>query len=205
MKSNVIFVTVLAATLTASLMSTPSFADRDGDRSTRDRDGDHDGDRSTRDRGGDRDTGRSTQTKLKARLFSTVQAGARGEVKLESKTSKQEFGAEVKLPLPSLSLNIPDAAAASAASVTLTLANTAGVYATCDLDYKAERYSSTRKAEFKLDVASYRGAAPVSRYGNCVDANGVVVIPAVQAGDTVAVEADTFSGPFLTGTFALGR
>jgi len=201
MKSNVTFSTLLVALLSTSLMSTPSFADRDGDRDS-DRDGYSD---SRDDRDGDRSYGRSTKTKLKARLFSTVQAGARGEVELESKSTKQEFDAEVKLPLPSLSLNIPDVAAASAASVTLSLANAGGVYATCDLDYKVERYSSTRKAEFKVDLASYRGAAPVSRYGNCVDTNGALVIPAVQAADTVAIEVDTFSGPFLTGTFALGR
>ena len=183
MKSNVTYSTLLVALLSAGLVSTPSFADRDGGHGY----------------------GGPTKTKLKARLFSTVQTGARGEVELESKSTKQEFDGEVKLPLPSLSLNIPDAAAASAATVTLSLANAGGVYATCDLDYKVERYNSTRKAEFKVDVASYRGAAPVSRYGNCVDTNGVVVIPAVQTGDTVAVEVDTSSGPFLTGTFALGR
>lgn len=32
-----------------------------------------------------------------------------------------------------------------------------------------------------------------------------LLIPAVQVGDTVAIEVDTYSGPFLTGTFALGR
>ena len=94
MRSNVTFSTLLVALLSAALVSTPSFADRDGDRDgysdnhddrVGDRDNHNDGSSGDnhRDRVGDRSYGGSTKTKLKARLFSTVQAGARGEVELK--------------------------------------------------------------------------------------------------------------------------
>jgi len=198
MKSNVPFAALLSAMLVAGFVSTPSFADRDGDRS-----GKSD---SNNDRGGrSSNRGYNNKTEIKARMYSSVQAGARGEVELKTTATQQKFSAEVKLPIPSLALNVPDATEASFASVTLDLIRGADVYATCDLDLKAERSSRySRKAEFKVELASYNGAAPIGRYGNCVDANGAVVIPAVQVGDTVAVAIDTY-GEFLNGTFVLGR
>lgn len=220
MKSNVPFAALLSALLVAGFVSTPTFADRDGDRDGySDSDNDHSGysdndnDRDSRssndrrDRSGDRsgNSGYNNKTEIKARMYSSVQAGARGEVELKTTATRQKFSAEVKLPIPSLALNIPDATEASFASVTLFLIRGVDTYATCDLDLKAERYSSySRKAEYKVELATYNGAAPIGRYGNCVDANGAVVIPAVQVGDTVAVDIDTY-GEFLNGTFVLGR
>ena len=198
MKSNVPFAALLSAMLVAGFVSTPSFADSDGDRSGQ---SDSNKDR----RGSSSDRGYNTKTEIKARMYSSVQAGARGEVELKTTATQQKFSAEVKLPIPSLALNVPDATEASFASVTLDLIRGADVYATCDLDLKAERSSRySRNAEFKVELASYNGAAPIGRYGNCVDANGAVVIPAVQVGDTVAVAIDTY-GEFLNGTFVLGR
>lgn len=188
MKSNVPFAALLSAMLVAGFVSTPTFADRDSDRGGR-----------------SNNRGYSNKTEIKARMYSSVQAGARGEVELKTTPTQQKFSAEVKLPIPSLALNIPDATEASFASVTVALIRGVDTYATCDLDLKAERSSRySRKAEYKVELASYNGAAPIGRYGNCVDANGAVVIPAVQVGDTVAVDIDTY-GEFLNGTFVLGR
>lgn len=180
--------TLLVSTLAAVFVCAPAFADRDG---------------GTR-QGGNSSV--SNQTKLKARLVGVTQVGAYGEAKLETKTTKQEFSAEVKLPLPSLSLNLADAAAASAASITVVLARGTDVYATCDLDLKVENSRrAAARSEFKVEMASYRGAAPVGRYGNCVDNSGAVVVPSVLLGDTIEVSIDTLDGPFLTGVFSSSR
>lgn len=213
MKSSVSFAALLSALLVAGFVSTPAFADRDGDRDGySDSDNDHRGysDSNYGNHGNDRgvrsdNSGYSNKTEIKARMFSSVQAGARGEVELKTTATQKKFSAEVKLPIPSLALNIPDAREASFASVTLALIRGVDTYATCDLDLKAERNSSySRKAEFKVELASYNGAAPIGRYGNCVDANGAVVIPAVKVGDTVAVSTDT-KVELLNGTFVLVR
>jgi len=193
-----------------ALVSGQAFADRDGE------DGDDDckgrnrarsvhSSRSSDDRncnssntGSSSNSGSSTRTKLKAYLNSTVQTGAYGKIEFETKTNSTKFEGEVKLRLPSAALGIADSAAAQSASVSLSLLRNGAEYASCDFDVKK---AYTTRAEYKTEVASYRGAAPVARYGDCVDTNGAIVVPAVQAGDAVEIFVDTYAtGPFITGT-----
>ena len=190
-----------------ALASGQAFADRDGDddcKAGRNRARSVHSSRSSDDRncngntGSSSNSGTSTRTKLKAYLNSTVQTGAYGKIEFETKTNSTKFEGEVKLRLPSTAIGIADSAAAQAASVSMSLLRNGAEYASCDFDVKK---AYTTRAEYKTEVASYRGAAPVARYGDCVDTNGAIVVPAVQAGDAVEIFVDTYAtGPFITGT-----
>lgn len=199
------------------LLSGQAFADRDGDNdndcrseryrvrsvhSSRSHDNDRDdhncSNTTTSNTSYNRYSGASTRNKLKAYLSSTVQPGAYGKIEFETKTNSTKFESEVKIQVPSSAIGIANSAAAQASSVSLSLLRGGAEFASCDLDVK-KAYPSL--AEYKSEVASYRGAAPVARYGDCVDANGAIVVPAVQAGDTVEIFVDTYAtGPFITGT-----
>lgn len=218
MRNRYIIVTVLLAGFT--LLSGQAFADRDGDDDRECRSGRNSVRSVHSSRSNDRDdhncsgTGSSssstgstsgsitpvvsTRSKLKAYLTSTVQTGAYGKIEFETKTNSTKFESEVKIRVPSTAIGIVDSASARAASVSLSLLRGGVEYASCDLDVKK---AYTTRAEYKSEVASYRGAAPVARYGDCVDANGAIVVPSVQAGDTVEIFVDTYAtGPFITGT-----
>jgi hypothetical protein len=210
MRNRYIIVSALLAGFT--LLSGQAFADRDGDndddcRSGRNRvrsvhssrnDDRDDHNCSGTSTGSSSNSGASTRTKLKAYLTSTLQTGAYGKIEFETKTNSTKFESEVKIRLPSTVIGVSDSAAAQAASVSLSLLRGGAEYASCDFDLKK---AYTTRAEYKSEVASYRGAAPVARYGDCVDANGAIAVPAVQAGDTVEIFVDTYpTGPFITGT-----
>jgi hypothetical protein len=214
MRNRYIIVSALLAGFT--LLSGQAFADRDGDNDDDCRSGRNRVRSVHSSRNDDRDdhncsgtstgsssssssnSGASTRTKLKAYLTSTLQTGAYGKIEFETKTNSTKFESEVKIRLPSTVIGVSDSAAAQAASVSLSLLRGGAEYASCDFDLKK---AYTTRAEYKSEVASYRGAAPVARYGDCVDANGAIAVPAVQAGDTVEIFVDTYpTGPFITGT-----
>lgn len=211
MRNRYIIVSALLAGFT--LLSGQAFADRDGDNdddcrsgrnrvrsvhSSRNDDRDDHNCSGTSTGSSSSNSGASTRTKLKAYLTSTLQTGAYGKIEFETKTNSTKFESEVKIRLPSTVIGVSDSAAAQAASVSLSLLRGGAEYASCDFDLKK---AYTTRAEYKSEVASYRGAAPVARYGDCVDANGAIAVPAVQAGDTVEIFVDTYpTGPFITGT-----
>ena len=204
MRNRYIIVSALLAGFT--LLSGQAFADRDGDNDDDCKSGLNKVRSVHSSRSNDRDnnkcsssnSGTLTRTKLKAYLTSTLQAGAFGKIEFETKTNSTKFESEVKIRVPSTVIGVADNAAAQAASVSLSLLRSGVEYASCDLDVKK---AYTTRAEYKSEVASYRGAAPVARYGHCVDANGTIVVPEVQAGDAVEIFVDTYAtSPFITGT-----
>ncbi|MEY2696489.1 MAG: hypothetical protein RL333_627 [Pseudomonadota bacterium] len=207
MRNRYIIVSALLAGFT--LLSGQAFADRDGDNDDDCKSGLNKVRSVHSSRSNDRDnnkcssssssnSGTLTRTKLKAYLTSTLQAGAFGKIEFETKTNSTKFESEVKIRVPSTVIGVADNAAAQVASVSLSLLRSGVEYASCDLDVKK---AYTTRAEYKSEVASYRGAAPVARYGDCLDANGSVIVPAVQAGDAVEIFVDTYAtGPFISGT-----
>jgi len=141
--------------------------------------------------------------KFKFKLPTTVR-GSSAKIEFKSKPSRQEFVAEVKLPiLPDTSPNIPDLAAAEDTNVTLDLYHAGGVipYASCNLDLYAIKFrSSVRKAEYAVKVvrSSRNGSVSIMpREGFCFhpDSPATAIIPDLKLDDEamVTVGRQTFT------------
>jgi hypothetical protein len=157
----------------------------------------------------------SDQYQLKTNLANLVQAGSTGEIVFSTNPTQQEFAAVIKLPTPAATLGIDDKTAAEDATLTLVLYRPAPgnlpqttvyrEYASCDLDLVDEpNQRAVHTMEYKVNIVSRQGMAPVERLGYCIDSASdeepVFVLPMTQRGDKVTVSVDTFAdGPFLTG------
>jgi hypothetical protein len=159
---------------------------------------------------------RSDKFTLKTSLTNLVQAGSSGEIVFNTQPTVQEFFAAIKLPLPTATLGVADRTAAEDATLTLVLYRPVpGIhpqttvyreYASCDLDLVGEpNQSAVHAMEYRVNIVSRRGMAPVERQGYCIDSTSAseeptFVLPMTQRGDKVTVSVDTFArGPFLTG------
>jgi len=142
----------------------------------------------------------SSKTKLKSYLISGVEPLAQGEIKLEQKTSKTEFSAEVKIPVPSSILAVTDSTVANSATMFLVLRNNLGVdYAECHLDLSniktaTKRGVSSVIAEYEVKISDRNGFLQAS-LGVCdIDLATVGIqsgIPLIQYGDSAEVTIDT--------------
>jgi hypothetical protein len=152
----------------------------------------------------------SSKTKLKSYLTSGVEPLAQGEIKLEQQTSKTEFSAEVKIPVPSSALAVTDSAVATSATMFLVLRNNLGVdYAECHLDLNNIKTATKRGvsgviAEYEVKVSDRNGFLQASR-GVC-DIDLVTVgiqsgIPLIQYGDSAEVTIDTNNAIVGLGNF----
>ncbi len=154
----------------------------------------------------------SGKIKLKSYLTAGVEPRANGEVKLEQKTSKSEFSAELKLPVPSAALGVTNAANAYDATLNLYLTDSQGLdYAECSLDLKqikntkkTRRSTAGSVAEYKVEIKNRNGFLQ-EQYGVCdVDLNTAGIqsgIPLVQYGDTIEVTIDTNNAIVASGRF----
>ncbi|MEQ1528593.1 MAG: hypothetical protein ABL925_04695 [Methylococcales bacterium] len=154
----------------------------------------------------------SGKIKLKSYLSAGVEPLANGEVKLEQKTSKSEFSAEVKLPVPSAALAVANVTDASDATLNLYLTDSQGLdYAECSLDLKqikntkkTKRSAAVAVAEYKVEIKSRNGFLQ-GQYGVCdIDLNTAGIqsgIPLVQVGDSVEVTIDTNNALVASGSF----
>lgn len=154
----------------------------------------------------------SGKFKLKSYLSAGVESLASGEVKLEQKTSKSEFSAEVKLPVPSMALGVATVTDASDATLTLYLTDSQGLdYAECSLDLKqikntkkTRRSAASSVAEYKVEIKNRNGFLQ-GQYGVCdVDLNTAGIqsgIPLIQVGDSVEVTIDTNNALVASGGF----
>ena len=141
---------------------------------------------------------------------SGVEPLAQGEIKLEQQTSKTEFSAEVKIPVPSSALAVTDSAVATSATMFLVLRNNLGVdYAECHLDLNNIKTATKRGvsgviAEYEVKVSDRNGFLQASR-GVC-DIDLVTVgiqsgIPLIQYGDSAEVTIDTNNAIVGLGNF----
>ena len=152
----------------------------------------------------------SNKTKLKSYLTSGVEPLTQGEIKLEQKTSKTEFSAEIKIPVPSSALAVTDSAVASSATMFLVLRNNLGVdYAECHLDLNniktvTKRGVSSVIAEYEVKISDRKGFLQAS-LGVCdIDLATVGIqsgIPLIQYGDSAEVTIDTNSALVGLGSF----
>ena len=152
----------------------------------------------------------SNKTKLKSYLTSGVEPLTQGEIKLEQKTSKTEFSAEIKIPVPSSALAVTDSAVASSATMFLVLRNNLGVdYAECHLDLNniktvTKRGVSSVIAEYEVKISDRNGFLQAS-LGVCdIDLATVGIqsgIPLIQYGDSAEVTIDTNSALVGLGSF----
>ncbi|WP_262964713.1 DUF3231 family protein [Methylobacter psychrophilus] len=151
-----------------------------------------------------------SKTKLKSYLTSGVEPLAQGEIKLEQKTSKTEFSAEVKIPVPSSILAVTDSTVANSATMFLVLRNNLGVdYAECHLDMKniktvTKRGISSVIAEYEVKISDRNGFLQASA-GVCdVDLAKVGIqsgMPLIQYGDSAEVTIDTNNAIVGLGNF----
>ena len=163
---------------------------------------DHSGNNDTDHNGQGHQNHTTGKVKLQAGLFDVTQPGISGKVSAVSKPAKQKFSAELKLPLPSNNLNLATGTDAADASLSLLLARNGETYATCDFDLKTDPNKRIlRRVEYKIEIVSWRNGAPVAKFGNCVDNQGTVIVPAVVAGDTATVAIDSVPNPVLTVAF----
>ncbi|WP_432744797.1 hypothetical protein ABXJ76_05225 [Methylobacter sp. G7] len=151
-----------------------------------------------------------SESKLKSYLIAVNEPLAQGEVKLEQKTSKTEFSAEVKIPVPSTALNVADITAATDATLTLVLRDNLGAdYAECNVDLNkiktvANRRVSILTAEYKVKITDRNGFLQANG-GVCdidLNASGIQSgVPMIQIGDTAEITIDTNGATIGTGSF----
>ena len=152
----------------------------------------------------------NNKIKLKSYLTSGVEPLTQGEIKLEQKTSKTEFSAEIKIPVPSNALAVTDSAVASSATMFLVLRNNLDVdYAECHLDLNniktvTKRGVSSVIAEYEVKISDRNGFLQAS-LGVCdVDLATVGIqsgIPLIQYGDSAEVTIDTNNAIVGLGNF----
>lgn len=142
----------------------------------------------------------SNKSFFKSNLTAGVEPLAQGEIKLEQKTSKTEFSAEVKIPVPSTALGVTDTAAANNATLFLVLRDNLGVdYAECHLDLNKTKTVTNRGvssliAEYEVKVSNRNGFLQAS-VGVCdvdLTTTGIQVgVPLIHYGDSAEVTVDT--------------
>jgi len=154
----------------------------------------------------------SDKIKLKSYLTAVDEPLANGEVKLKQKTSKSEFSAEVKFPVPSTALDVANVADAQDATLNLHLTDSQGRdYAECSLDLKkiknttkTRRSAASTIAKYKVEIKNRRGYLQ-EEFGVCdIDLNTAGIqsgVPLVQNGDTVEVTIDTNNAIVARGSF----
>lgn len=212
----------LALAICLAATTTSVYADKDRNKNHRDNDrngshyesnhnnhndshdGNHDGNH------GDRDGSSSNQrgSKLRAYLNGVTESQATGKMKYEVKSSKTEFGAEVKIPVPSAALEVSNTSDANFATMSLVLSDGSGqAYAICDLDFhkiKTDKYSGVRVAEYKVEISNRNGYLQ-EKEGVCdinLNASGIQAgVPAPQAGDYAEITIDTNDAVVVTGGF----
>ena len=158
--------------------------------------------------------GKSTSSNNKSQLKSNLTAGvdplAKGEIKLEQKTSKTEFSAEVKIPVPSTALGVADTTAANNATLFLVLRDNLGVdYAECHLDLNKTKTVTNKGisgliAEYEVKVSNRKGFLQAS-LGVCdIDLTTAGIqsgVPLIHYGDTAEVTIDTNNAVVGNGSF----
>lgn len=207
---------VLAICLAATTTSVYADKDRNKNHRNDDRNGSHyesngnDHNDSHDENHDDRSGSSSNQrgSKLRAYLNGVTEYQANGKIKFESKSSKTEFGAEVKIPVPSAALDVSNTSDANYATMSLVLSDGSGqAYAICDLDFhkiKTDKYSGVRVAEYKVEISNRNGYLQ-EKEGVCdinLNAGGIQAgVPAPQAGDYAEITIDTNGAVVVTGGF----
>lgn len=193
-KSNTLQLKALVLAICLATTATSVYADKKSKHS----DHNHHGGSYSSDRG----------TKLRAYLNGVDEYQANGKIKFETKSSKTEFEAEVKIPVPSAALEISDASDANYATMNLVLSDRNGqAYAMCDLDFhkiKTDKYSGRTIAEFKVEISDRNGYLQ-EKEGICdVDLNASGIqsgVPAPKAGDWAEITIDTNEAVVVNGGF----
>jgi len=122
------------------------------------------------------------------------------EAEFEANTTKTSFEGNVRVSVPAY--GIIDTASAGTGVVTLTLAKAGVPYAECTLALRSFKQNAlgVASASYRVVAANLNGIVTEAPVGAACDdvASGNPVVPAVQAGDSIALSIN--ATPVATGT-----